>query len=75
MSEYEETIPDKTGKCVVCGHQTHDRVVTLSHTTGKVAYRTWRCGDFEPCKERRAAKKKQNQPRKANRQPAARKAA
>ncbi len=58
MGEFTESVPDKTGKCVVCGHQTHDRIVTLSHTTGKVAYRTWRCEDFEPCAERRAASKK-----------------
>ncbi len=58
MSEYEETVHDKTGTCCVCGTQTHDRIVTLHHRTGKVAYRTWRCGDFEACKERRQANKK-----------------
>lgn len=58
MGEYEETVPDKTGKCCVCGTQTHDRTVTTHYLTGKVEYRTWRCGDFEACKDRRQAKRK-----------------
>lgn len=64
MGEYEETVANKTGKCCVCGTQTHDRTVTTNHLTGKVAYRTWRCRDFEACKDRRAAGKKRNQSRR-----------
>lgn len=60
MGDYEETVPDRTGKCVVCGTETHDRTVTINRGTGKVAYRTWRCSDFEPCRDRRAATKKRN---------------
>ena len=64
MGDFTERVPDRTGKCVVCGCQTHDRSVTINRSTGKVAYRTWRCDDFEPCKERREAKKKRRQPKK-----------
>lgn len=68
MGDQVEIVKDRTGKCVVCGNQTHARSVTKNRSTGKVAYRTWRCDDFEACKERRAATKKRNQP-KATKKP------
>ena len=63
MGDYSETVVGKTGKCVVCGADTHDRSVTLNRSTGKVGHKTWRCGNFEACRERRAAGKKRNRPK------------